>query len=139
MCLTFTAKLGKKKPCVKGYKIMYLNGSGHLFGEIFSCGKLRPVGKWLDENDFREYSVTSGYLTSVGGISYEIGWHIYHCKSDALRLMRRKERLFGSKFGWVIVEVQARKPVAIGVQILGGESVKVTVAKEIKITSVLNV
>lgn len=135
MCLSY---LKKYKPCEKGYKIMS-RYHGTLGGEVFSVGRERPVGKWLNEKSYREILCVDYDTIRVSHeISrYPCGWHILHFKTDALRLLKKKDR--GGH--WVIVEVEVRKPVATGYQkhFFSEKPMKITVAKDIKITSVLDV
>ena len=142
MCLD---ELEYFKPCKVGYKLMQLS-DGKLHGEFIMTTRARPMGVWLNEQDYREKrtrgTISIFPLEKCPSTSYKKGWHIFNSKSEALQYLRNRMIIYGGALPWVIVRVLVRKPVATGTQKFywsrGCSKLRITVAQEMKITSVLD-
>jgi len=94
--------------------------------------KVRKVGEWLDASDFSPLDVSNERLNcycSEG--TYPAGWHIYH--SEAVAMGKANAYVDG-----VVVRVSVSNPLAVGYEdCYGNHQCRVTVAKHIKITSII--
>jgi len=118
MCLYKFGKFNTRKKI--GFKIF--NDENHyLSSYIRGSMKRLPVGKWLNEKDYRDKTdFNMKYLRTEDKYeNYKFGWHIYYYKSD--------ENYFSS---WCVKrKVKFRKIVAKGYQ----DGKRIVVAKEIYI------
>lgn len=132
MCLQ---RLEKFTPCRSGYKVMGIKKKV-LYGEYCSTHSSRPMGVWLEEAKFRDKP--KGSTVNMGSKVYPTGWHVFHRKEAALAWLSwsRKSKVDDC----VLVSVDVRRAVATGMQnqMLMNKPFKVTVAKEIKITAILD-
>ena len=158
MCLEYRDDF---EPCQRGYKVMRLvrnkDGTESLYGE-YMRSSARPMNKWIHESDYRNpYYIRAKSITtsrwSRYGTRYGLGWHIYNNLERAKCSLRRlcKYPYASHQRGRaVIVRVSVKRTVATGIELLQnynpktatfGEptKIKVTVAKEIKITSIMEV
>lgn len=125
------------KPCKTGYKIMMKVKRG-LIGEFQGLYNYRPMGKWLDEKNYRSLP-TSAHIPLPSGELYPTGWHIYHGKRVALQHLKVYRSV---RSNYVLVKVSVRTPLLTGLQycFVRGNHInylRVTVAKEIRIDSIL--
>lgn len=118
-----------------GYKIFRDHQSG-LTGDYNNIEDIRPVNKWLDEYDFREYKETGEYI-KCGEIdfdndinSYSTGWHIFLTKKAANQWLHDSTGLC-----YVLKKVKFKDVVAIGYQDINGygDYTKVVVTKHMLI------
>lgn len=119
MCLetlqNFKVKLNKDGIGI-GYKVFKLK-AGALYGEIVRKEKVRRVGVWLKERNFR--APKGSNLKMING-KYKEGWHIF--------LRRRSAYDWGIEEGLVIKRIRFRGIVAKGRNV---DRNRVIVAKEI--------
>lgn len=111
MCLGRVERTRGLPPC-RGYKIFDSTKRRLLVGQYIGT-KVRPVGQWLDEREFR-ISPPCKMLLADDRKPYKTGWHVYAHLKDA------REARYGSG---VIYRVSCRNVVARGVQ--GGKTVLV--------------
>lgn len=124
MCLATKMSPKKKaefKEQTEGYKVLLKTSQG-LVGEFFSVCSIRPVGEWLDQE---EYSGYPRLLRCSNGTIYPPGWHIWLTLEGAKRWIKGKYDLISI----VIQRVQFREPLAYGWQL----KQPIVVAKEMMI------
>ena len=81
MCLNVVSK---KKPRETGFgwKVFGMLNGG-LYGDCFTIAKVRPIDKWLKEEDYRDAPQKQTIGTGEYGVRYPAGFHIFKRKKDA--------------------------------------------------------
>jgi hypothetical protein len=78
MCLRC---LNKQKRITEGWKV-FEEKNNLLFSPIRGRGNYLPVGKWLDEKNYRFNPLIQTLRTDTEE-SYQTGWHVFVKKEDA--------------------------------------------------------
>lgn len=122
MCLSFLSDKVKQKYKKKkfGWKIFKIGPNKELKNYIYNNKMKLLENRWLKEETFRQSKFRKTNFISTDCESYEMGFHIFLTKKDAMLY----------NIGYSIKRVKFRKPVAYGLQ---GGSLKVVVAKEMLI------
>jgi hypothetical protein len=79
MCLE---RKTKQKRITEGWKVFRVLDDG-LYGTICCTEKAFPVGKWLNEEDYRPFHDLAALTTSGPGEAYPVGWHVFVDRKDA--------------------------------------------------------
>ena len=105
-----------------GWKVFRKSPSGGLVGEFQNECDKRPIGRMLDEADFRTYFLSTLPYGGATNRTYPRGWHIFLLEIDALAWV-------GGASWLTVRRVKFEEPLAYGRQ----DGLPCVVAKRMKI------